>query len=478
MSSVELTPVESTQSRLAQTLERNGTLVIVVATFTLVMIVALRHSLVVDGWLALVSGRWIAGHGLPTHDVLNVWTHGRAWIDQQWLAQLTFYGLWRLGGITLVLLAHATLTITAVVIVALLALRLGASARSTAWVCVAVEIAYYPVASVARPQSFAYPLFAATLWLLFTDARRPSNRVYATLPLLVLWTNLHGSVALGAAMVSLAGVVRLVQARRPSALALVLLPWACVFASPYALGMPAYYRKILVGGDFKHFVTEWAPTTLSASTAAVYVIALGGMWLLGRSGSRLMPIEKIAFLVTAGFAFQAVRNTAWLALTALAVLPVLIDGIRRPAVEPARLNRLLATSVLAGVAVAVVATSFKPAAWCSEDFQPAAAEATDRAAAANGRVFASSSYADWLLWSRPRLQGRVAFDARFELLEPAQLRSIAAVENRAGNWLPTVSGYDVFVLDRSADTQLAKSLQSRLHLRLVYRDPHIVVLGR
>ena len=30
-----------------------------------------------------------------------------------------------------------------------------------------------------------------------------------------------------------------------------------MFASPYGLDLPAYYEKILVGSDFKQFVTEW-----------------------------------------------------------------------------------------------------------------------------------------------------------------------------------------------------------------------------
>ena len=220
--------------------------------------------------MALVSGRWIAQHGLPSHDALTVWTHGHRWIDQQWLAQLSLYGLSRVGGLKLLLLVHALLVTSGLVGAALIARSRGATARSVTWIAIPVLIAYYPVASVMRPQSFAFPLFTATLWLVLADARRPSRRIFAALPLLVLWTNLHGSVVLGAMLVSLAGLVAIVQQRRPSGrgLALLLAPWACVFASPYALHLPAYYEKILVGGDFKQFVTEWRPTTLTANTAA------------------------------------------------------------------------------------------------------------------------------------------------------------------------------------------------------------------
>jgi hypothetical protein len=332
-----------------------------------------------------------------------------------------------------------------------------------------------------RPQSFAFPLFAAVLWLVLADARQPSRRVFLTLPLLVLWTNLHGSVLLGAMLVSLAGVVAMVGQRRPSTrgLALLLLPWACVFASPYALHLPAYYEKILVGGDFKQFVTEWAPTTLTPTTAAVYLIVLGGLWLLGRAGRAIPLLDQLSFALTAVLAFEAIRNTAWIGLVALAVLPPLVDRLRgSPAEEPASLNRILAVTILAAVAISVVGVAAKPTSWFTTGFPTAAAQTAVKAARAQGRVFATSPYADWLLWSRPKLSGRVAYDARFELLSQAQLKRIARFQARAGNWLPTARGYSVFVLDRGTDRALERSLIRQLPARVVFSSPQVLVLRR
>ena len=377
MSSEQATTTEpAATNRFIRALEENGLLVIVLGAFAIVLVLALRKELVVDGWLALVSGRWIAQHGLPSHDTLTVWTHGRRWTDQQWLAQLALYGLWRVGGIKLALLVHALLVTAGLAGAALIARRHGATARSVTWVAIPVLIAYYPVASVMRPQSFAFPLFAAVLWLVLDDARRPSRRVFLTLPLLVLWANLHGSVLLGAGLVSLTGLVAMVQQRRPSGHGLVLLlaPWACVFASPYALHLPAYYEKILVGGDFKQFVTEWAPTTLTATTAPVYLIVLGGLWLIGRAGRRAPLLDQLAFVFAAVLAFEAVRNTAWIGLVALAVLPPLVDQLRSPAEEPRRLNRILAITILAAVVISVAGVAAKPTSWFTTAFPTAAAQ--------------------------------------------------------------------------------------------------------
>jgi len=472
-------------ARLARLLEENGTLVMVVAAFGIVMLVALRHALVVDGWLALASGREIAKHGLPSHDMLTVWAHGRRWVDQQWLAQLLFYWLWRAGGFKLVLLVHAALATGALAMAAALARRVGGTARAATWICLPVIVAYYPEAAVMRPQSFAYPLFVAVLWLLVTDARSPSRRIFLTFPLLVLWANLHGSVLLGAGLVSLAGVVELVgslrsEPRRLSrrALAVATGAWLCLLVSPYAAHLPAYYEKVLFGGDFSHFVTEWAPTTLTAATAPVYLLVLAGMWLLGRAGGKVSAFEKLALLATGVLGFQALRNTAWLGLTALVVLPVLVDSVRPVVDEPRRLNRLLATAVVAGALVATGGVAAKAQSWFVGGFPPAAAHAAAAAAGSDGKVLAMSPYADWLLWSNPELAGRVAFDARFELLTRSQLGTLGAFEARAGNWISTARGYRVFVLDRRTDNKLEAALVHAGIARLLLVDRDVVVLLR
>ena len=143
-----------------------------------------------------------------------------------------------------------------------------------------------------RPQSFAYPLFVAVLWLLVDELRRPSRRIYLVLPLLVLWANLHGSVVVGAAIVSAFAVSEIVASLRSQprtvhvrSLVLLAAPWLCVLASPYATSLPHYYRLIFSSG-FARYVTEWAPTTLTLAHAPVYLLALGGLWLFGRTGSR------------------------------------------------------------------------------------------------------------------------------------------------------------------------------------------------
>src|SRR5436305_14002953 len=75
-------------SALARWLERETFLVVLFAIYLIGLTWQLPHQIVSDTWMGLTFGREIVQHGLPTHDVLTVWAHGRTWVDQQWLGQL------------------------------------------------------------------------------------------------------------------------------------------------------------------------------------------------------------------------------------------------------------------------------------------------------------------------------------------------------------------------------------------------------
>jgi len=129
------------------------------------------------------------------------------------------------------------------------------------------------------------------------------------------------------------------------------------------------------------------------------------------------------------------------------------------------------------VVISVVGVAVKPVSWFTNGFPPAAARAATNAAGPKGRVFAVNDYADWLLWSRPELTGRVAVDARFELLSTAQVKRLVRFEPMAGNWLRATRGYRVFVVSRDSKA-LLRALVRRLPARVVFRSPQVMVLRR
>ena len=106
-----------------------------------------------DTWFGLAAGRDIARHGLPHSDRLTALTAGHPWQDQQWLAHLASYGLFRIGGLALVSLADAACLVTALCIAMLAARRLGGSPT---WVtALASLLILIQIPSAARAQTSA-----------------------------------------------------------------------------------------------------------------------------------------------------------------------------------------------------------------------------------------------------------------------------------------------------------------------------------
>lgn len=464
--------------------EQNGTLVMLFSAAVYLLVANLPSGVQSDGWLALLAGREIVAHGLPSHDTLTVWAHGRQWIDQQWLAQVGLYGIQRLGGYRLVMLFHAALVLGGFGAACGIARRRGASALSVTWIGVLGLLAYFPEAAIMRAQSFAYLFFVAVVGLLFSDSRRRSNRVFFVLPLLVVWANLHGSVAVGAGLVSIYGLTTLVGARRAPhdgwarGLTLLVTPWACLLASPYAASLPSYYRTILFSAHFGRYVTEWSPTAWSIVTAPVYILVVAGVWLLGRARGGATRFELVAFLVTSLLAFQALRNMAWVALTAILLLPALLDRVRTPPAEPRRVNRVLAPAALLGALFIVVATATKSDSWFVHRYPTAAANAVAASAGKDGRIFANEAYADWLVWTHPALSGRIAYDTRFELLNTHELGLVQKFRSRIGDWRSVAAGYRVLVLSGSEEKRSIAAFLRSHEVRKVADDQGIVVLRR
>jgi hypothetical protein len=482
-----------TQRRVFAWFVREAPLVAIFCVYLLGLLRLIPYVIAQDGWYALLAGREIVDRGLPDKDYMTVFTLGHHWIDQPWAAQLALYGLYAVGGLKLVLLFHTLLVAGAFGLAMYAARKLGASSRSVmivALLCVFVA----PWAWQFRAQAVAYPLFVAVLWLLAADSRAPSRRVFLVLPLLVLWGNVHGSVALGAVLVGLRGLTYAVgEFRKPERAprwvlrvgALALTSALGLFANPYGADLASYYLKRPSSPTLGHVNIEWQATTLSPVTALFYAVALASIWLLGRSRRRLTGFERAALVTIVILGIFASRATVWFPLAAIVLMPRALDGIRSlrksqrvPVAE--RLNLIVAAGAVTLVVATFVSTAMRPVAWYDSQWSEPGLQAVADAAARDpdSRVFASSRYADWLLWKRPELIGRVAFDTRFGLYSDKQLEALFAYHNRIGNWKPLLNGFSIVVLETDGEKKIVRDLLQERGTRVVFRDDDMTMLVR
>lgn len=449
----------------------------------------------VDSWLALVAGREVWQSGIPHHDLLTVISHGGAWVDQQWLSQLATYTLYRIGGLGLVGLVNAALIVSGLVGAAYAARRLGARARTLITLLPLCAWLVLPSGEV-RTQAFAFPLFVATVYLLASDSRNPSRRVYWCLPLLVLWANLHGSASLGAGLVALRGLTLAWERRnalrtdrrvwlRP--LALTIGGPLCLLITPYGTSIVAYYHATLLNSALKHAVTEWQPITSSVLMAAPFFLLLAiAVWSFGRYAGRTTLWERAAVIVLGVGAIDAIRNVSFFALAAWIVVSVSVDAALiarfsgQVRLRP-RVNRALAYGTVLVLAAAAIGTVVRPArAFESARLGRVLAVVAPVVAANHSlHVLADQWTADWLLWKDPALRGRVAYDVRFELLSATTLGRLQRLYMASGpDWKQEARGYRLLVLDAGDNLPSTKEFLAEPGRTVLYDDGRYAVILR
>ena len=468
---------------------------VVVAAFTAVLLEAVARDFDVDSWLALVTGRVVWNTGIPYRDTLSALTLGDRWTDQQWLSQLASYAVYRLGGLGVLGLVNVVLIAGPVGAAVVAARRFGAPFRSVLVALPLCAILISPSRAI-RTQEFALPLFVATAYLLAADSRRRSRRVIWVLPMLVLWANLHGSATLGATLVLLYCATLLWERRRE--LLRSAGPWrrpvalgvgavAAIMITPYGLQIVGYYHSTMINGTLRQFVSEWQPVT-SSSVATVALCGTVGLalWSFGRNPARTTSWEKLALLVMAAGSIEVIRNAVFLGLFALVVLPVSlaygpgaaasVDRLR------ARINgTCLAVAVAAAIAAAIVVATRPAAAIAFSAQSPRMLAVVQRVARADPslRLLVDDRYADFLLWRDPALAGRIANDARFELLTADQLRGIEVALTASGpDWRRGARGDRLVVLNRAADAGGVEGFLREPGRRVIYSDPQRVVILR
>jgi hypothetical protein len=480
-------------ARVLAWLERESLPVTVFGLFACGLIVRLPDQLRQDGWLALVSGRLVADSGLPTTDTLTAWTAHVQWVDQQWLGQLFLYRLASLGNLRLVMLVHVVLLAGAMAAALIAARWRGGSARSVGLVA-APALVVILMSAQMRVQSIAYPLFVAVVWLLIADARASSRRVLLVLPILVLWANVHGSVVLGALLTTIAGVLLVVRTLRDRAGArnevllrgavLAVAPCLCIFVSPYGSALFHYYGSTAFNSSFGRVVSEWQHSWPSLVTLPFYVLAALCLWFLFRDRRAVSTFEQLALLLLFLAGVAALRNMVWFSFLALIVVPLPL-GRRLGQVrgkESRTVKTVLAATAIAAVSVAGAAAAARPDSWLTSSVYPiAAADAVAAAAAKDptARIFSDVRFADWLLWTRPELAGRIAYDARFELLSSRELEQLYRLQNRlTPQWTAAVAGQRLVVLPRGQGAATARALVADHGARSIYRDRSVVILLR
>lgn len=316
-----------------------GFLTIVAAVIAIVFYICTFKIIDNDFWWHLKAGEimWKSGSLIHIEPFSHVLAGQPYTSSHEWLAQLVFYGVFQMGGVTASILLRGLLIAAAAVTLLCIDRR---SAFMTAPVIIIVLYAFR-ASFMVRPQLFTILLLCLTLFLIFRYIQRFSQdmiskngrRIFFLSILLtqLLWVNLHGGVAIYGLIViagfALQGWLDWYQSSEESRLsafremrfrgALFGVAFLAMLASPnlFKTFLDLYEHRF---DRTIPLVREWMPLKWQDYLVQVFPFGLiGGTALLLRRRAWLLCL--FAMSITGMLSLQAYRHCLIFALICMAV---------------------------------------------------------------------------------------------------------------------------------------------------------------
>lgn len=401
-----------------------------------------------SGWKALLmdgdtgwhirTGQYILNHGsIPKADLFSYSKPGAPWFAWEWLSDVVFALLFGAAGLKGIVL-FASLAIAAVATILLrYTVWLGTNSL-IALLTTLLAVGGSSIHFLARPHLFTLLLLPICLWLLQKDRVRPSRWVWLLVPMVGLWTNLHGGFMVFLACLALLVVGCAVESGmrgsgwglsyRYSAL------WgsccAVTVLNPYGIHLHAHILQYLRSDWIRNLVQEFqAPTFRDEGQFQFEIMLLLGLLTAGVLLMRGKVPEVLWLVFLSHCALTSVRHAPLYALVAAPLLAVCLSEWSRQTTLRAGIrsyHRILFqlgedlrpgfTRTSVWVCAPVIALSFlnAPVPW-PRDFPneafPTALISRNQDLITHGRVFTSDQWADYLIYLYYPNQ-KVFFDGR------------------------------------------------------------------
>ena len=442
-----------------------------------------------DLWWHLKTGQLIAEHGsVPHTDPFSYTRAGQPWVAHEWLTELLLYELDRAAGWGGLIVTFAAVLCAAFL---LLYLRCGPAPYVAGVLTLLAAWATMPVWGV-RPQVLS--LLLTSLWLLILErSERNPKLLWWTLPLTLLWVNLHAGFALGLALSALflAGEwFERVLERSPLDLSRLrvlaftfLLDLLIVSLNPNGLRMFSYPIETLRSAVMQRYIAEWAsPNFHHPEYWPFLLVVLSTFATFAWSRQRLRARDLL--LLAVGL-FAGLGSIRMMPLFVLIAIPLLSQRLgNRPTTrsEPQPVHpafRLLLNAVIVG-AMAIfagihVVQVFRGQPEAEAQHFPVAAVAFLQAHPPQGKIFNHYDWGGYLIWRLyPSLP--VFIDGRADLYGEPLLDQFAQTYQLKDDWRQTLQRWDVGTVLVPADSALAAGLRNTPGWRVSYEDSQAIVL--
>jgi hypothetical protein len=265
-------------------------------------------------WLAALGGMVTEAHHVPD-GVPYATLPSEGWVNVPVLGELTFHGLEVLAGDPGLVVAQVVAVSLALLVLAQDMRLSGAADTPSALVLLLAAIGAAPALVIVRAQLFSLVLFAVLILLLRAEARRSSWRIWLVVPLVALWSNLHGAVLTGVALI--ACYLLLDRARRMpwTAFGALVATAVATLITPGLLKTVEYFHAVVRSEAALRGEGLWTPLSFGRPLDVVLVVVAVPL-VAAAFLSRPRIWETVAIVSLAAATVHASRVGVWLLFVA------------------------------------------------------------------------------------------------------------------------------------------------------------------
>ena len=446
-----------------------------------------RNVIDPDVWWHLKTGEYIAQHkSVPHTDPFSYTRAGQPWVAHEWLTELGMYELQRTAGFPGLILIFAVILTAAFFS---LYLRCGPAPYMAGVATLCAAWATAPIWGV-RPQVVS--LLLTSLWLLILErSERHPYLLWWTLPLTLLWVNLHAGFALGLVLSALFLAGDLLEKRLNSlpthnphtrtAALILFLDLLIVPLNPNGLRMFSYPIETLRSTAMQSYIAEWAsPNFHRAEYFPFLFIILATFAAVARPHNRPRPRELILLLVSLYSSLVSIRMIPLFVLIAIPLIAKRLGNWPRSQHSPQRsptrslfnAAMLLAMAVFATLRIAQVIQQ-QPAAEARQF--PTSAVAFLQSHPPAGSIFNHYDWGGYLIWklypSTP-----VFIDGRADLYGQPLFHDFADTYQFRTPWQQIIQRWRIQTVIVPPESALATGLQGASGWTISYQDNQSIIL--
>ena len=241
------------------------------------------------GWHIRNCEQIIDTRSVPHADSFSFDSAGHPWFAWEWLSDVLFAALFRLGGL------KAVTVFCGIVIAGSVSVLFRHMVWRSVGVCIALPLTLLAVGAssihyLARPHVIGLLFFAMVAWIVDRDRSNPARLIWSLPLLFMLWANCHGSFLAGLAMLVLWWVEDVRSHRvRPLARPARIFAFCAgaTLCNPYGWHLHAHALDYLHSGWIQASIEEFqSPRFRSENMFQYEILLIAGLsalpWLLRR----------------------------------------------------------------------------------------------------------------------------------------------------------------------------------------------------